>query len=64
MDDTTWISSSKGNLEKILSITESFFDLNNILVNPDKAVIMTNNLNEIHSDPLLGHSTTLTVEHY
>ena len=61
MDDTTWISSSKSNLEIILSITNSFYTLNNILINPDKAVILTTNTFEIEKDDTLGYSTSLSV---
>ena len=41
MDDTNWIGSSKQQIEKILTIAHDFYNLNNILVNDHKAVLMT-----------------------
>ena len=41
MDDTTWITSSKAHLEKILNIADSFYMLNNIQVNLDKSILLT-----------------------
>jgi len=41
MDDTNWIGSSKQQIEKILTIAQDFYNLNNILVNDHKAVLMT-----------------------
>jgi len=61
MDDTTWISFTKRNLEHILNIANSFYDLNNISVNNDKAVIITNQTNSITIDLELGHSTQLSL---
>src|SRR3954454_17790871 len=43
MDDTTWISSSKENMNKILSIASSFYQLNSIKVNPDKSTLIVIN---------------------
>ncbi len=42
IDDTTWITSSQSNLESILSIADSFFILNDIQINDDKAILLTN----------------------
>ena len=42
IDDTTWITSSHSNMKSILSIVDSFFILNNILINDDKAILLTN----------------------
>ena len=42
IDDITWITSSQSNMESILSIVDSFFTLNDILINNDKAVLLTN----------------------
>jgi hypothetical protein len=50
MDDTTWCSSSKESMETIMSIADSFYQLNNILVNDDKAIILTNNTKDIITD--------------
>ncbi|CAH1768046.1 6194_t:CDS:2, partial [Entrophospora sp. SA101] len=37
MDDTTWITTSKENLEKILEIADDFYNLNNIQINKNKS---------------------------
>ncbi len=42
IDDMTWIMSSHSNMETILSIADSFFILNDILINNDKAILLTN----------------------
>src|SRR6266498_4836053 len=42
IDDTTWITSSQSTMEFILSIADSFFVLNDILINDDKAILLTN----------------------
>jgi len=42
IDDTTWITSSQSNMESILSIADSFFILNDIQINDDKAILLTN----------------------
>ncbi len=42
MDDTTWIAPSQHNLERILSITDDFNRLNNILVNKSKSELLVN----------------------
>src|SRR6266542_423921 len=42
IDDTTWITSSQSTMESILSIADSFFILNDILINDDKAILLTN----------------------
>lgn len=44
MDDTTWITESKKALESILEIADDFYDLNNIKVNKDKSILLTNNI--------------------
>ncbi|CAJ0827291.1 5476_t:CDS:2, partial [Entrophospora sp. SA101] len=41
MDDTTWITTSKENLEKILEIADDFYNLNNIQINKNKSVLLT-----------------------
>jgi Reverse transcriptase (RNA-dependent DNA polymerase) len=41
MDDTNWLSSSKENMDGILTISKEFYSFTNILVNDDKAVLMT-----------------------
>ena len=41
MDDTTWLAESKASLESTLTITDSFYVLNNIQVNKQKSVLMT-----------------------
>ena len=43
IDDTTWIAKSVENLQSILSFTNSFCILNDILINNDKATLLTNN---------------------
>ncbi len=42
IDDTTWITFSQSNMESILSIIDSFFTLNDILINDDKVILFTN----------------------
>src|SRR6185369_6411365 len=43
IDDTTWIAKSQQDLEQILSVAQSFFSLNDIWINNDKATLITNN---------------------
>jgi ribonuclease HI len=43
IDDTTWIAHTKVLLEQILNIADSFYRLNDILINNDKAVLISNN---------------------
>ena len=43
IDDTTWIAKSQYDLKQILSIAQSFFRLNDILINNNKATLITNN---------------------
>ena len=47
MDNTNWIASSKDQLEETLGIIREFNELNNILVNDDKAELMTTEVVEI-----------------
>jgi hypothetical protein len=42
MDDTSWIAPTQHNLERILSIANSFNDLNNIKVNKEKSELLVN----------------------
>jgi hypothetical protein len=42
MDDTSWIAPTQHNLERILSIADSFNDLNNIKVNKEKSELLVN----------------------
>src|SRR6266508_2231875 len=42
IDDTTWITSSQSSMKTILSIADSFFVLNDILINDDKVILLTN----------------------
>src|SRR5437762_2632755 len=50
MDDSTLISSSKKGMEKLLSITEEFYYLNNTAANHSKYVLISNSLMNI--DPV------------
>src|SRR5688572_6027005 len=43
MDDTTWITPSKNNMELILEIADSFYDLNGIKVNKKKSELLVIN---------------------
>ena len=65
MDDTNWMASSKVQLEETLGITREFNDLNNILVNDDKAELMTTEVVEItnpnNKDEIIALSITLDV---
>src|SRR6202042_724234 len=40
MDDTQWLSGSQTNLERILTIADDFYTLNNIKVNKSKSVLL------------------------
>ena len=51
MDDTTWITLNKSNLEQILSIADEFYTMTNTAINKDKSVLLTNNKKV--SNPLL-----------
>ena len=42
MDNTTWITQNKEQLELSLGIADEFYALNNIKVNKDKSVLLTN----------------------
>src|ERR1044072_6945150 len=46
MDDTTWVTPSKTNLELILEIADDFYKLNNIKVNKTKSELIVNIPNE------------------
>ena len=43
MDDTTWITRSKQDLEHIIHIANSFYKLNNLHINPQKSTLITIN---------------------
>jgi len=51
MDDTTWLAHSKLQLEKTLHIADEFYNINNIQVNKDKSVLLTNN-RDVHKNNL------------
>jgi len=65
MDDTNWIASSKDQLEETLGITHKFNELNNILINDDKAELMTTEVVEItnpnNKDEIIALPITLDV---
>src|SRR5437763_1540022 len=65
MDDTNWVASSKEQLEEMLGITHEFNDLNNILVNDDKAELMTTEVVEItnpnNKDEIIALPITLDI---
>ena len=42
INDTTWLSNSFNTLELMLNIVDSFYKLNDILINDDKAILLTN----------------------
>jgi len=42
IDDMTWLSSSFNTLEFTMNITDSFYKLNDILINDNKAILLTN----------------------
>src|SRR6266498_3104700 len=48
MDDTQWLSNSQSNLEKILTIADSFYKLNDIQVNKDKSELLVRTVKKKH----------------
>ena len=42
MDDTLWVAPSQTDLNNIISIAESFYNMANIQVNPSKSILATN----------------------
>src|SRR6266496_6434327 len=48
MDDTQWLSNSQSNLEKILTIADSFYKLNDIQVNKDKSELLVRKIKKKH----------------
>jgi len=44
IDDTIWFSGFYDNLKLILNIADSFYKFNDILINDDKAILLTNDL--------------------
>ena len=55
MDDITWITSSKAEMEEILNTAETFFQLNNFKVNPDKSsLIITHNTDSTQQINFIG----------
>ncbi len=44
MDNTTWIASSKEELEHMLSEADSYYTFMNIKVNKQKSILMMNNI--------------------
>src|SRR6266540_5445364 len=55
LDDTTWIASSKVELEEMLHIANSFYTFMNIKVNKQKSILMTNNTNHISNNHITLH---------
>jgi exonuclease III/ribonuclease HI len=53
MDDTTWITEDKEDLEKILEIADDFYNLNNIKVNKDKSELLYHQSNDRNEDELV-----------
>src|SRR5436309_9918814 len=44
MNDTLWIAKSKLQLNKIINITTSFFQIASIQVNPNKSILVSNTM--------------------
>ena len=54
LDNTTWIASSKEELEHMLSEADSYYTFMNIKVNKQKSILMTNNTSH-----MINNQTTL-----
>ena len=61
MDDTTWISGSKVNIEKQLEITNSFNRFNGIKVNSDKSKLIVINNSEEEENRCVKYEKNLTM---
>jgi hypothetical protein len=61
IDDTTWIAKSIEDLQSILTIANSFCILNDILINNDKATLLTNNKDCAGKQITLRFNSTISV---
>ena len=61
MDDTTWISDSKNNIEKQLEIADSFNRFNGIKVNPEKSKLIIINNSEAEEDRCVKYGKNSTI---
>ena len=48
MDDTLWVAPLQTDLNNIISIAESFYNMANIQVNPSKSILATNHKPDIY----------------
>src|ERR1044071_4805340 len=63
IDDTIWIAKSITDLQDILAIAQSFCSLNNIWINNDKAILLTNNkLNARKECTLIVNSASTVIK--
>ena len=53
LDDTTWIASSKEELEHMLSEADSYYTFMNIKVNKQKSILMTNNTSHMINNQII-----------
>src|SRR5438105_4179397 len=57
MDDTLWIAKSKSQLNKIIKIATSFFQIASIQVNPNKSILVSNTI-DLHSIQFINSTIT------
>ena len=57
MDDTFWIAKSKSQLNEIIKIATSFFQIADIQVNPNKSILVSNTV-DLHSIQFINSTIT------
>jgi len=59
MDDTLWVASSQAELNNIISIAESFYNMANIQVNPSKSILATNHKLDTYTPTIFNNQPLL-----